>query len=130
MADHQKDIHILIAGNQAATRNALKMLLNEQSGLYVVAEAHDSHELLKKIESTCPDIVLLDWDLLDRATHILIKAVCALDEHIKILVLSAEPDHQQAALTAGADAVGDIGSSPRNLIAMINELSKTKQTKK
>ena len=123
----QKDICILIASSLPATRNALKMLLNEQSDLYVVAEAGDSHELLKKIESTCPDVVLLDWDLLDRATPILIKTICAGDQKLTTIVLSAESDHQQIALDAGAAAFVNIGNPPRELLATINELYRTKQ---
>ena len=69
------DICILIAASQLSLRKSLKMFLNEENGMCVVAEAGDSHELLKKVEATCPDVVLLEWDLLDRATPILIKAI-------------------------------------------------------
>jgi len=122
----QKDICILIAANQPSIRNGLKMLLNEESGLYVVAEAQDSHELLKKIESTCPNVILLDWDLLGRSTPILIKTIGSLDQKLVVIVLSPEADLQQAALDAGADAFVKTGDPPRELLTTINELFRAK----
>jgi len=118
----QREICILIAANLPATRNALKILINEQPGLHVVAEAGDSHELFKKVESTSPDIVLLDWELLDRATPILIKAMRALDQQQFVIVLSSESDRQSAALEAGADGFVNIGNPPDELMITINEL--------
>lgn len=118
----QNEHCILIAASMPATRNALKMLLTEESDLYVVTEAQDSHELLKKIESNSPDVVLLDWDLLDRATPILIKTIGALDQKTTIIVLSSEYDHQQSALNAGADAIVNIGDPPKELLVTINKI--------
>ena len=123
----QKEIRILIAASQTSIRNGLKMFLNEENGLHVVAEAGDSHELLKKIESTCPNVVLLDWDVLDRSTPILIKTICESDKKLTTIVLSAESDHQQIALDAGAAAFVNIGNPPKELLATINELYRTKQ---
>jgi len=118
----QKKICVLIAACLPATRNALKIFVNEQPGFGVVAEAGDSHELFKKIEITSPDIVLLDWELLDRATPILIKAMRALDQKQLVIVLSPDTDHQQPALEAGADGFVDIGNPPKELLLTINEL--------
>ena len=120
--DDQREIGILIAANLPATRNALKIFINVQPGLHVVAEAGDSHELFKKVESTCPEIVLLDWELLDRATPILIKAMRALDQQQFVIVLSCESDHQSAALEAGADGFVNIRNPPDELMITINEL--------
>ena len=118
----QKNICILIAAGHPSIRSGLKVLLNEESDLYVVAEAQDSHELLKKVESTCPDVILLDWDLLDRSTPILIKTIGTLDRKSVVVVLSADSDHQQPALDAGADAFVNISDPPRVLLAVINNL--------
>jgi two-component system response regulator NreC len=118
----QSHICVLIAASHPSIRSGLRVFLNEQSDLYVIAEAQDSHELLKKVESTCPDVILLDWDILDRSTPILIKTISALDRKSAVIVLSAESDHQQAALDSGADAFVKIGDPPRELLAVINKL--------
>ena len=118
----QNEIGILIAASLPATRNALMIFVNEQPGLHVVAEAGDSHELFKKVESTCPDAVLLDWELLDRATPILIQAMRALDQKHFVIVLSTNTDHREAALDAGADGFVNIGNPPHELLETIHKL--------
>ena len=127
---NQKNICILIAASQPAIRKGLKVLLNEESSFCVVAEAQDSHELLKKIESTCPNVVLLDWSLLDRATPILINTISSLDRKIVVIVLSTESDHHQAAIDAGANAFVNTADPPRELLITINELLNLKQLEK
>ena len=117
----RKEICILIASSQPSLRKGLKMFLNEESGLCVVAEAGDSHELIKKFESTHPDIVLLDWDLLDRATPILIKTISSLDQKTTLIVLSAKSDHMQVAMESGADSYVDISNPPGELLVTINK---------
>jgi len=126
MHGRSKKIGILIATSQPSIRSGLKMLLTDESDRWVVAEAQDSHELLKKIEATCPQVVLLDWNLLNRATPILIKTICTLDQDTTLIVLSAESEHQQLALEAGADAFANIGKPPRDLVAIINEMVLTR----
>ena len=118
----QKEIGILIATSQPATQAGLKMLLKEESSRYILAEAQDSHELLKKIEATCPQVVLLDWDLLDRATPILIKTICTLDPDTTLIIISAEAEHRQPAIDAGAYAFSSMADPPRQLMTMIEEL--------
>jgi two-component system response regulator NreC len=121
MGDQNK-LCILIATSQPSIRSGLRVFLNEQSDLYVIAEAQDGHELLKKVEATCPDVILLDWGLLDRSTPILIKTIGALDRKSAVIVLSAESDHQQTAMDSGADAFVKIGDPPRELLEVINNL--------
>jgi DNA-binding NarL/FixJ family response regulator len=118
----QKEVSILVATSQPAMRKGLKMLLGDQHIPYIVAEAQDSHELLKKIEATCPLVILLDWDLLDRATPILIKTICNLDQDTSLIVLSPKSEHQQLALEAGADHFVNISQPPRELQNIINNI--------
>ncbi len=120
--DYPKKICILIAASQPSIRRGLRLFLNEQCDLYVITEAQDSHELLKKVETTDPDVILLEWDLLDRSTPILIKTINALERKLAIIVLSADSDHQQAAMDSGADAFVKIGDPPKELLAVINKL--------
>lgn len=98
------------------------MYLNEQRKMKVVAEAHDGHELIKRTESTCPHLVLLDWDLIDRATPVLINAIYALDQEIIIVIISSKSDNQKAALDAGADAFVKLGDPPDYLMDTISRL--------
>ena len=54
---------ILIADDQPKVRFAMRVLLDRQSGLQVVGEAAHADSLLAQVETACPDLVLLDWEL-------------------------------------------------------------------
>ena len=121
------DKYILIASSQPSLRNGLKLLLDEENGLLVVAAVADSHELIKKTESTLPDIVLLDWDLHERATPILINAISALENHSALIVLGVGGGNKSASIEAGADAFVDISEPPGKLLVVINETLKVRE---
>ena len=123
----KKEVCVLIAASLPATRKALKILLNEQEGLKVVSEAQDSHELLKKFESTCPDILLLEWEMLGRATPVLINVISTSNQDTGIVVLSSEPAVQAEAMDAGADAFVNTSDPPRELMKIVGELTKSKK---
>ena len=125
MTDRKKTC-ILIASSQPSIRSSLKLLLIEEGESYVVAVAGDSHELLKKIGSTTPDIVLLDWELLDRSTPVLINVISALEHKSTIIVLSPDADHRAEALHAGAHAFVDISTPPAELITTVENLVSAK----
>ena len=56
-------MRILIADTQPKVRFALQVLLQRQPDLKVVGEAIDAESLLEEIETACPDVVLLGWEL-------------------------------------------------------------------
>jgi DNA-binding NarL/FixJ family response regulator len=55
-------IRILLVENQTIVRAGLKLILESQSGLNVVAEASNSSEATAAAEQSQPDVVLLDMD--------------------------------------------------------------------
>ena len=116
------EIHILIATDRPVISSGLRFLLNEERDLYKVAEVRDGHELLKKIESICPDLLFLDWNLLDRATPMLINAIRAYKPDLRAVVFSPKSELQQIVLDAGATAFVDISHPPRELLSAIHRL--------
>lgn len=110
---------ILIAERRAAVRSALKGFLQKEPGLHVVNEAADSQELLHQIEATCPDLVLLDWDLLDESEADLIRALRQGHCQPRVIVLSVRPESAPAALGAGADAFFYKGDGTKRLLTVI-----------
>ena len=116
------EIQILLATNRPATCNGLKSLLTQENTLYKVTTAQDGHELLKKIESIYPDLLLLDWDLLGRATPILISVVRAYKHNLQIIVFSPKSELKQPVLEAGANAFVDISYPPRELLTVMHRV--------
>ena len=115
-------MRILIADRQAATRSALRMLLQEEDGLTVVGEAADSENLLSQMVSAHPDIVLLDWDLPGAPIQTLLSAIRASGNHTYVVVLSGHQEDARNALAAGADAFVSKANPPTQLVAAVNGL--------
>ena len=115
-------MRILIADRQAATRSALRMLLQEEDGLKVVGEAADSENLLSQMVPAHPDIVLLDWDLPGAPIQTLLSAIRASGNHVYVVVLSGRSEDVGNALAAGADAFVSKANPPTQLVMAVNGL--------
>jgi len=55
-----KNIRVVLAEDHTLVRKGIKALLEELEGIDVVAEAGDGHEAINAVETSSPDIVLLD----------------------------------------------------------------------
>jgi DNA-binding NarL/FixJ family response regulator len=120
--DDPSQTRILIADRQAALRSAIRLFLEKQPHLHVVGEAADVQELLSQIETTQPDIILLDWGLGDRSRADPIRVLHQLDGRSGVIVLDVQPESAPAALAAGANAFVSKGNPPHDLLAAIHAL--------
>lgn len=120
--NERSQTHILIAERQAATRSALIGFLQGQSGLAVVGEAAHSQELLDQVKATCPDLVLLDWDLPGETGGNLIPEVRQTDCHPPVIVLGVRLESAPAALDAGANEFVWKGEQPKRLLTAIYDV--------
>lgn len=114
---------ILLADDQPEVRRALTILLERQSGLTVVAEAVDADDLLAQIETSCPDMVLLDWELPGLAGPKSLSALRAACPNLLVIALSGRPRARQASLAAGANAFVSKSDPPDRLLAAIDQAS-------
>ncbi len=55
-----KKIKVLIADDHTILRQGIKALLDNQKGIEVIGEAKDGREVLKAVENSMPDVVLMD----------------------------------------------------------------------
>lgn len=116
-------MRILIADHQPKVRFALRVLLGRQPGLTLAKEASDAVEALTEAMNTCPDIVLLAWDLPGRQELKLIPALRRICPNVEIVALSSRAENRQAALKAGADAFVCKGDPPEQLLLTITQPS-------
>jgi DNA-binding NarL/FixJ family response regulator len=97
-------MRILIADDHGVVRSGLKMLLDRQADIEVVAEAEDGIEALAKAVATKPDVAILDVAMPRmtglQATHEIKKQV----PETQVLILSMHDDERYLyeALRAGA----------------------------
>jgi DNA-binding NarL/FixJ family response regulator len=120
--EKQEQTRILIAEGEAKARLAMREYLKAQPGLDVVAEAADCQSLLEQTEATCPDLVLLEWDLPDRPKADLFAALRNLDCQPLLVVLGKQPESSSPAMDAGADAFVYKGEGPRHVMTTIRWL--------
>jgi DNA-binding NarL/FixJ family response regulator len=53
-------LHILIADDHGIVRSGIRMLIDRQQGMHVVAEAEDGIQAVELAQSTHPDVAILD----------------------------------------------------------------------
>jgi DNA-binding NarL/FixJ family response regulator len=118
-------IRILIADDQRLFRHSLRMVLEQEPDLKVVAEASDGQEAYEQAKASRVDLVLMDVEMpkLDgiATTRQLIKA----KPELKILMLSGYADDERVVHGIQAGAVGYIvkDASPEEFIKIIRATS-------
>jgi len=120
-------IRVVVADDQAVIRVGLRMILDNEPDLAVVAEAADGIEAVAVAASARPDVVLMDirMPLLDgiSATRRILEAA---DDPPRVLVLTTFDDDEYLfdALRAGASGflLKDVGPDP--LIAAIHTVAR------
>ena len=112
-------MRILIADTQPKVRFALQVLLQRQPDLNVVGEAIDAESLLAKVETVCPDVVLLGWELPGMDMDCLIPSLRESCPGVILIALSGRLEAHRAADRLGVDAFVSKSSPPDHLLAAI-----------
>jgi DNA-binding NarL/FixJ family response regulator/tRNA A-37 threonylcarbamoyl transferase component Bud32 len=112
---------VLIVDDEPINRLGLKLLLNQDAGLEVVAEASNGQEALECVKSFHPDLVLMDvkmpiMDGIQAATYVKQGY-----PDVKIIMLSSVNTEEEVlgALTAGASGYCLKESNPERLFTAI-----------
>jgi DNA-binding NarL/FixJ family response regulator len=117
-------MRILLADNQPKVRFALRVLLVSMSDISVVGEVTDADELVSQIDSTNPDMVILDWQLPGLSEIGSILALRKARPDLFVIALSGRPELGQAALDAGADNFVSKIDPPDRLLATVSRFQK------
>ena len=119
-------IRVLIADDQAMVREGLRLILDAQPDISVVAEAADGQEALVKAHGARPDVVLMDirMPILDglEATRRLL-ADAGWDVRVLVLTTYDLDRHVYDALRAGASGFLLKTSPPRHLPVAVREVA-------
>lgn len=85
-------IRILLVENQTIVRAGLRLILESQSGLNVVAEASTAAEAVAAAEQSQPDVVLLDLDPEGEIGHNCLIEILRAVPQTRVLVLTGVED--------------------------------------
>ena len=114
-------MRIVFADGRPKVRYALRVLLEGQQGLDVIAEAVDAEDLIIKAKESCPDVLLVDWDLpgLNRTKTLqTLRDDCP---ELCVIVMSGRPEANREAMDAGIKYFVHKTSPPELLLAVIED---------
>ena len=118
-------MRVLLADDQPTLRSAVRLLLEQEPGVNIVAEVADSETLLARMADTHPDLVLLDWELpgLNGAStaRAVLNALYTTCPNVQIIVFSGRPEASRHALAAGANTFVSKADPPEHLLAALRQ---------
>jgi DNA-binding NarL/FixJ family response regulator len=115
-------MNVVLAIRQADARLALELLLSEEPGVSIVGEASETAGLLALIQTTHPDLVVMEWALPGRPILDVLIEAQTLAGKLRFLVLGRNPSEKQPTLDAGGNAFVLIGDPPEHLLAALRQV--------
>ncbi|MEZ0113219.1 DNA-binding NarL/FixJ family response regulator [Catenulispora sp. EB89] len=114
-------IRVLIADDQTLLRGSLRLLLDSQADLTVVAEAANGNEAVERACSELPDVVLMDIRMPELDGLAATRAIAERHPHVRVLVLTTFDldEYVYGALRAGASGFLLKDTPPADLVAAI-----------
>jgi DNA-binding NarL/FixJ family response regulator len=119
-------IRIMLVDDQEMIRVGLRAIIDAQSGMTVVAEATDGLEAVQALETTVPDVILMDLRMpgIDgvEATRRIRRTHAPNAVRIVVLTTFDQDENVLAAIQAGANGFLSKGVRPPELAAAIAEV--------
>lgn len=117
-------MRLLIADDQAKVRGALRLWLERRADIRVVGEAVDARGMIDAVTASCPDAILLDWELPGQDGPDLVATLRQQCPGVSVVALSGRPEARAEALAAGADAFASKGEPPEGLLLALEGLGR------
>lgn len=114
---------IFLADDHPQVRSALRLALEQDPGIHVIADEADSAQaVVQRLQQARADLVLLDWGLPGRSSQGLIAWIRTHCPEVRILALSGRPEAEAQALAEGVDAFVSKGDPPELLFRALRQL--------
>jgi DNA-binding NarL/FixJ family response regulator len=122
-------IHILIADDHGIVRSGIRMLIDRQPGMHVVAEAEDGIQAVELAQSTHPDVAILDVTMPRMTGLQAAREIRARAPDTSVLLLSMHDDERYFfdAVEVGADGYVLKRSADTDLIDAIQAVARGEQ---
>ena len=122
-------IKVLIADDHALIRKGLKQLLDDTDDMRVTGEAENGMQVIRMVEETAYDVVLLDISMPDKHGVDVLKQLKINQPQLPVLMLSMHPEEQYALRSMKAGAAGYLNkqSAPVQLVNAIRQVASGKK---
>jgi DNA-binding NarL/FixJ family response regulator len=87
-------LHILIADDHGIVRSGIRMLIDRQQGMHVVAEAEDGIQAVELVQATSPDVAILDVSMPRMTGLQAAREIRAHAPKTRVLLLSMHDDER------------------------------------
>lgn len=117
-------IRILLVDDHQVVRQGLRVLLDQVMGFQVVGEAADGEEAILRAAETAPHVVVMDVSLPQRNGIEATRKITLANRNVKVIALSAHPDHRFVSemLKAGASGYVLKETATDQLVQAIREV--------
>jgi two-component system invasion response regulator UvrY len=117
-------IRVLVVDDHIIVRQGLRLIMDEEPDMEVAGEASSAEELMKKMDESEWDVVLLDITLPDRSGLEVLKDIKAMQPDLPVLILSMHPEEQYAsqALKKGASGYLTKESAAQEVVEAIRQV--------
>ena len=123
-------MQILLADDKPQVRSALRLFLELEPEMKIVAEVDDARDLLNSVETHNPDLLFLDWELPGFSKESLLPLLRRDRPDLSIIALSGHFESRKNALNAGVEAFVSKTHPPHDLISVLRRVKKREGQKK
>jgi DNA-binding NarL/FixJ family response regulator len=122
-------LHILIADDHGIVRSGIRMLIDRQQGMHVVAEAEDGIQAVELAQATRPDVAILDVTMPRMTGLQAAREIRARAPETSVLLLSMHDDERYFfdAVEVGANGYVLKRSADTDLIDAIQAVARGEQ---
>jgi two-component system response regulator NreC len=118
------DYQIILAEDHVRFRGEIKKIINEIPGVVIVAEVGEGHELFGLLETSRPDLLLLDISMPNLRGMQATRAIKFRYPEVKVIlmVMDEEKEYLSHAIAAGADGILLKQNSAKDLRSAIQKI--------
>lgn len=115
-------MRIILAARDADLRLAMQLLLSEEPGVNVIGSVSDANGLLALINSTDPDLVLMDVNLPGQSLQDTLSEIGAYGSPPKIVLLGQEAVLNEEITQSNVEYYLQIGEPPEKLVEAFRQV--------
>lgn len=118
-------IRVVLADDHVFVRDGIKSLLENEANIEVIAEATDGLEAMSVVETTKPDLLILDIRMPNMTGIEVVEKLRGLNNNVKIVMLSMHESEEYVlkSIKAGADGYLLKGSSKEEFLKAVHTIA-------